>query len=101
MDTEALLGPLPEGYRVVHVLNQEGLFVQKFIDTKTREATYVDPRLGPLPDGWHDAGMDTMQRFWFWRDGEKEGEPSTWYNPRFELDELKKRGADAKLILLA
>lgn len=101
MDTEALLGPLPEGYRIVHLVNQQGNFVQKFIDTKTGNATFVDPRLGPLPDGWHDAGMDTLQKSWFWRDGEDEGEPSTYRDPRLELDELKKRGADAKLILLA
>ena len=49
IEGEVLLGPLPEGRKVVMVADYNGDPHQQFVDPLTGARTLLDPRLGPLP----------------------------------------------------
>ena len=52
MDGEALLGPIPKGWKVVTGYDRNGDYLQQFVNSKTDKGTPLDPRLGPLSADW-------------------------------------------------
>ncbi|PQE05019.1 hypothetical protein CJF30_00004811 [Rutstroemia sp. NJR-2017a BBW] len=56
MSSEALLGPLPGDTRVIEYRHESvGIWPYAYIDDETQQIKLDDPRLGPLPQGWHFA----------------------------------------------
>lgn len=54
MTGEALLGPLPDRFGMIFCAEEKSRrHVPRFIDRETRTIQVEDPRLGPLPQGWH------------------------------------------------
>jgi hypothetical protein len=62
MDGEALLGPLPEGYKVILGPHRNAQWRQLFVNSTTQTETEEDPRLEPLPAEWKRALIG--DRFW-------------------------------------
>lgn len=57
-DGEALLGPLPRGWRA-RMAREHGFFDRRhFFHAASGRETRDDPRLGPLPDGWEQVVVD-------------------------------------------
>ncbi|PQE32788.1 hypothetical protein CJF32_00001267 [Rutstroemia sp. NJR-2017a WRK4] len=56
MSSEALLGPLPGDTHIVKYLDRSiGTSPYAFFDDEMQQIFTDDPRLGPLPQGWHFA----------------------------------------------
>jgi hypothetical protein len=56
MSSEALLGPLPGDTRIVKYPDRFiSTWSYAFLDDETQQIRSDDPRLGPLPQGWHFA----------------------------------------------
>jgi hypothetical protein len=56
MSSEALLGPLPGDTRAIKYWNKSvGTWSYAFLDDETHQVQTNDPRLDPLPQGWHFA----------------------------------------------
>lgn len=100
MDTEALLGPLPLGWRIHHLVDWMGDAVQVFTDTQTGTVVYDDPRLGALPDDWefkkaYDPGTSEMRYFI-----NRSTSAERWEDPRLAPDALRTRGVPVQRIHL-
>jgi len=62
MDGEALVGPLPDGWKVVIGYDRNGNFQRRFTNPTTDEGTLLDPRLPPLSPEWEH--VTTPDRLW-------------------------------------
>jgi hypothetical protein len=102
MDGEALLGPLPQGCRVI--LFQEGNndHIQEFVDSKTQTRSTRDPRLGPLPAEWKP--IITKDRLWPSKRVEAFQNRDTgqilYSDPRLLPDALRARGVPLQTFTL-
>lgn len=91
MDGEALLGPLPEDWRLV-IRHDRSSVVDSpaFWNSKLEQFSAEDPRLGDLPAGWRrETHKDEEFQTLFTRDVDGE---QTWDDPRLTPDELRRRG---------
>ena len=79
-------------------MNWEGSLQPQFFDCQTEKKSFDDPRLGPLPEGWHAEGLENGQKPIFWTENRNE---TTTSDPRISVEALKKRGVDVRTILLA
>lgn len=62
MNGEAILGPIPTGWRVQSDRSKQGLMIQTFTQEQSpAEPTCEDPRLGPLPAGWEITCTEMLQ----------------------------------------
>jgi hypothetical protein len=89
MDGEALLGPLPDSFKVAYRFYRNGR-EWAYLNQETGVFQAEDPRLGPLPFGWrletHQNG-DSGQ----WFINNETGEKSKT-DPRLTSEALRKRG---------
>lgn len=69
--------PLPEGWEVLGRA-VDGRNDVVFLDHNTHTSTVVDPRLGPLPNGWEAGRTSSGQAFWT----NAERMVKTYYDPR-------------------
>ena len=69
--------PLPEGWEVLG-RTVDGRNDVIFLDHNKHTSTAVDPRLGPLPDGWEAGRTSSGQTFWT----NAERRIKTYYDPR-------------------
>jgi hypothetical protein len=93
MDREIVLGPLPEGSKVVRD-HDEGVPRQMFVNSKTQETSLQDPRLGTLPDEWEPTVI--QHRLWPTKEADafrnnNNGE-ILYSDPRLLLDAVRARG---------
>jgi hypothetical protein len=93
MFSEALLGPLPGNMRHIAYWNESvGTWSSAYIDDETHQVQINDPRLGPLPQGWHLAPENVCKERCtyplFCR--EDTGE-ATKFDPRLTPEALKER----------
>ncbi|EXF76140.1 hypothetical protein CFIO01_03533 [Colletotrichum fioriniae PJ7] len=94
MDTEALLGPLPEGWRV-RMARESGFFdSMHFFSITADKTTKEDPRLGEDPSGWERletvrTGSDPWN---FARYRSRQTREVINSDPRLTVDALKSRG---------
>ncbi|PQE07224.1 Heterokaryon incompatibility protein [Rutstroemia sp. NJR-2017a BVV2] len=93
MSSEALLGPLPGDTRIIKYWNKPlGTWSYAFLDDGTQQSQTDDPRLGPLPGGWHFAPENVCKEKstypLFCR--EDTGE-ATKFDPRLTPEALKER----------
>jgi len=69
--------PLPEGWEVIS-RDVDGKNDLIFLDHNTHTSTPIDPRLGPLPDGWEIGRSSSGQAFCM----NVERRIKTYYDPR-------------------
>jgi hypothetical protein len=106
MNNQALLGPIPEGWRL-HPVHIEGRTVPGYANANT--TTQQDPR-APLPPGWRyiygsieepqeiePDNEDEMTEVWF--ENVVTGE-STQYDPRLTPEALRQRGVELQELVL-
>ncbi|KAF2734944.1 HET-domain-containing protein, partial [Polyplosphaeria fusca] len=92
MDAEALLGPLPNEWRIHYVIDANKGMTQLFTDLETNSTVDEDPRLGPLPEDWeYDQGGGYRNR--------KTDKP-TWLDPRLSPEHLRARGVNLQTFRL-
>ncbi|PIA93306.1 Heterokaryon incompatibility protein 6, OR allele [Cercospora beticola] len=97
MDGEALLGPLPEQYETVNVLNaSSGAYRPAFRDKPTGEVIYEDPRLPPLSPTWKNVTAQTNNEDapLCWRNQETNEWRHYLRDPRLDADALTGRGCN-------
>lgn len=100
METEALLGSLPQQVICVDIFDEESSeYHTGFLDRRTRHMSPEDPRLGPLPDGWR-IHNHAKSMFWSWyaNDGMDEsgiGQRSL-EDPRITVEAIKTRSVDLR-----
>ncbi|KAJ0361223.1 hypothetical protein COL26b_013809 [Colletotrichum chrysophilum] len=83
MRFEGLLGPLPEGWRMIYKTFSRPVFIHP-----SGMITINDPRLEELPDGWEQKSEQTGRLLWRYG-GEGDWE---WFDPRMAPDRLSARG---------
>ena len=97
MDGEALLGPLPEHWKLV-IRHDRTSYADwpAFWNSKSQQFSAEDPRLGNLPEGWRRQSHENEEfQTSFIRD--IDGEIlETWEDPRIVMDELRLRGVQLK-----
>ena len=101
MDSEALLGRLPNHYTVQQYV--AGVrYLTRYYNTNTGEATVEDPRLGPLDPHWQRVDLeitaDDPQHVDFFRNIQT-GEVIN-YDPRLSKTALEQRGVQLRNITL-
>lgn len=94
MEAEALLGLLPDGWRVVFPGGVDAGMV--FTDDRRRLYTRDDPRLGALPIGWEQKSYEDDQLFWF----NTVTQEFCWADPRPTAQALKERNIYVQDLLL-
>ncbi len=87
---EALLGPLPSGWRRPRHAKQG-----EFFDRATGTWSLIDPRLGELPDGWQMVSNLPYAVFEKLSTGER-----TFYDPRQTPEAIRARGVNLRTISL-
>ena len=87
-DAEGLLGEMPGGWEIT--VQRPG-DIWRFRNLETGDVSPMDPRLGPLPNGW------TMTADGEFQDGSDKVSP---IDPRCEEEELKERGVQLKAFQL-
>lgn len=92
MEREALLGALPSNWQLIqrYFPNLGGSYVC-YINMETGEVQVEDPRLGPLPVGWHYEDHEAehaYNRF----SNEEIGVVDSRFDPRLSPEALKARG---------
>jgi hypothetical protein len=94
MDGEALLVPLPDGWRVIVGYDQYHYMHQRFVDPSTKSSTRWDPRLPPLSLQWRPVSAidplwpnKTVQAF-----QDTTTEEISYSDPRMLPDALGARG---------
>jgi hypothetical protein len=101
MDSEALLGQLPDHY-IVQQHNADGRSLPRYYRSDIGEATKEDPRLDPLDQHWQRADRevtaDDPEHVDFFRN-EHTGELIN-YDPRLSKTALEQRGANLQNITL-
>ncbi|KAI0192103.1 heterokaryon incompatibility protein-domain-containing protein [Xylaria flabelliformis] len=98
MDGEAILGDVPDPWKVEFYRDDMGVSVPHFRNTETDQLTTEDPRLGPLPDGWERVKRDRRVNDPRWFDcfvNKVSGETLN-ADPRMREGELKERGITLK-----
>jgi hypothetical protein len=90
MNGEALLGPLPEGWRIVIRHDRPAnINCTAFWNSKSRQLSAEDPRLGNLSEGWRrQSHADEQFQTLFIHDNNGES-LETWEDPRITTDELR------------
>ncbi|KAH9228072.1 hypothetical protein K456DRAFT_896704 [Colletotrichum gloeosporioides 23] len=83
MRFEGLLGPLPEGWKMIYKTFSRPVFIHP-----SGMITINDPRLEELPDGWKQKSEQTGRLLWRYG-GEGDWE---WFDPRMAPDHLRARG---------
>ena len=100
MDGEALLGALPSNWQYVRRYFPDlGQNYDVLMETTTGDIQAEDPRLGPLPGGWHIANhgkKHAYNRF----SNEQMGVHSTAEDPRLSPGALEARGVKLQDICL-
>ena len=100
MDGEALLGTLPSNWQYVRRYFPDlGQNYDVLMETTTGDIQVEDPRLGPLPVGWHIADhgkKHAYSRF----SNEQMGVYGTVEDPRLSPEALKARGVKLQDICL-
>jgi hypothetical protein len=102
MDGEALLGPLPEHWQIVIRHDTPGNHdCTAFWNSKSRQFSAEDPRLGDLSDGWRrkSHAKEEFQPL-FVQDSNGEC-LETWEDPRIATNELRLRGVQLETFKLA
>ncbi|KAI1741583.1 heterokaryon incompatibility protein-domain-containing protein [Xylaria scruposa] len=98
MDGEAILGDLPDPWKVEFYRDDMGVSVHHFRNAETGRLTTEDPRLGPLPDGWERVKRDrrVSDPRWFDCFVNKVSGETLNADPRMRDGELKERGIALK-----
>jgi hypothetical protein len=93
MSSEVLLGPLPEHYEQVAILDDKRSKLWWLLTDRLTGHIFVeDPRLGELPAGWKRKPHED-ERFFSWFVNENTGEEFTeGYDPRMTSKALKQAG---------
>ncbi len=92
MDGEALLGPLPEGFRIVWRYNESTqVWYQSFLEKKSDKFYAEDPRLGKLPRGWRKDEHPNEEFFSRFVNDETSGD-IVYFDPRLAPEALRERG---------
>ncbi|KAI9687976.1 MAG: hypothetical protein M1820_010374 [Bogoriella megaspora] len=93
MDAQAVLGPLELPWKA-HFMQDTttGDFLLRFLNTETSVISAEDPRLGPLPEGWTESEGK------HWKNMESGETVDT--DPRWSVEELRRRGCDLRPFLL-
>jgi hypothetical protein len=94
IEPEALLGPLPDGWRVVCFGRVDAGMV--FADDEKRAYTRDDSRLGALPIGWEQKSFEDDQLCWF----NTLTTEFCWADPKLTAQALKERGVDVQDLFL-
>ena len=99
MDSEALLGPLPEG-STVHQHKVQGRSLPRYYNIGTKETTVEDPRLGTLEQHWErverEMTADDPEHVDFFRNNDTGEEIN--YDPRLSRPALEHRGVKLQTI---
>jgi hypothetical protein len=101
MDGEALLGPLPEHWRIVIRHDRpSNIDCTAFWNSKSRQFSAEDPRLGNLSEGWRrQSHANEAFQTLFIRDHNGEC-LETWEDPRIATHELRLKGVQLKTFKL-
>ena len=101
MNGEAILGPLPNGWKSVAILEDSLRLFNGFHNVDTRERSFVDPRLGSLPPSWNleDPRRRADRNNWFVND--QTGERMRWpQDPRMTAEALEAQGVSLQDFIL-
>ncbi|KAH7066448.1 heterokaryon incompatibility protein-domain-containing protein [Paraphoma chrysanthemicola] len=103
MDSEALLGPLPQGYGVQYDSDENGDWHQIFVEPSTRQSSRSDPRLPPLPTPWErcvapDRLWGAVKEVGAFKN--KDTDEIMYTDPRMLPDALRARGVPLQEFLL-
>jgi hypothetical protein len=96
MFSEALLGPLPEDWKIDCFNNNANVL---WINAQG-EYTIEDPRLGPLLAPWRIIYTDDTRLNDFWFENEDTGYGDWDDDPRLHKEALLERGLDVKEFIL-
>jgi hypothetical protein len=97
MNSEALLGPLPSGWKLAWGTSDGGHLFQMF----KREDDPIqdeDPSLGPLPSPWYKWYNPESPSVTYYRHGNSD--VAGWGDPRLTIVGLRRRGVDVQEIVL-
>jgi hypothetical protein len=93
LNSEVLLGPLPESYEQVAIRDNKKARVWWILMDRSTGSMFVeDPRLGELPAGW-ERKQHEDERFFTWFVNKETGEELTGgFDPRMTSEGLKQAG---------
>ena len=101
MNGEALLGPLPNGWKPVRILEEELGYVDGFHNMDTGEHSFVDPRLGSLPPGWSLEDPQRRAGWSNWFVNYETGDEMDWpQDPRMTAEALEAQGVSLQDFIL-
>ncbi|KAL8959728.1 MAG: hypothetical protein Q9193_003453 [Seirophora villosa] len=93
MEGEALLGPLPSNWRGVLRFHEETKRDRYMFEDHDQGVWQVeDPRLGPLPKGWHEEEHPKQHLYARFRNETKNA--TTRFDPRMRPSSLRERGVE-------
>lgn len=96
MSGEALLGPLPEDWKLARI-SDGSRRVWRFLNDKTGQKQREDPRLGPLPKDWEFLQEDAYEQQY----GNLASGRKMWSDPRMSEEALEARGVEVEAIAIA
>jgi len=103
LDGEAILGPLPDEWERVRILNRvNGTYFSAFRERRSRKTTYVDPRLPPLEADWVEVSGDVKPGGYpLWLHNKTAGQLRDYrQDPRLDGDVLERRGVKLEEFVL-
>jgi hypothetical protein len=91
-DGKVFLGELPRRYRrVIRFEETSKKWWPAFLDNETGSFLIEDPRLGPLPPGWHVKPHD-FEKAWNWYTDGHGNSDQSMPDPRVMPDVFREKG---------
>ncbi|KAL2152134.1 hypothetical protein VTH82DRAFT_5318 [Thermothelomyces myriococcoides] len=106
MNAEALLGPLPEGWKCIFLMDEHGLdnplFKYTFVENEQDSTRDEDPRLGRVEEPFErvKSARTVDDPICFTRFKDRTTGVEINYDPRMTAQALRERGVDVKTVEL-